>query len=83
MGRTTRSPNKDVNGPLGSPPPPPMPKNLPTAEMIPKKKKKAVVPDIDKKNKKLQIEISESDKASCNDFVHKQTARRERPFMKD
>ena len=84
IGRTTRSSNKDVNTPMGSPPPPPpMPKNVPTAEMKPKKKKNATVPDNNKKNKQLQIEISESDKASCNAFVHKQTARRGRPFMKD
>ena len=60
-----------------------MPKDVPTAETKTKKKKKAAVPDIDEKNKKLQIEISESDKASCNAFVCKQTARRGRPFMKN
>ena len=83
MGRTTRSSNKNVNTPLGSPPLLPVPKDVPTAKTKPKKKKKAAVPDIDEKSKKLQTEISESDKASCSDFLHKQTARRGRPFMKN
>ena len=76
-------PTKMSTPPLGLPPPLPVPQDVQTAETKPKKKKKAVVPDIDEKNKKLQIEISESDKASCNAFVHKQTARRGRPFMKN
>ena len=76
-------PTKMSIPPLGSPPPLPVPQDVQTAETKPKKKKKAAVPDIDEKNKKLQIEISESDKASCNVFVGKQTARRGRPFMKN
>ena len=33
-------------------------------------------------NKELQIEITETDKASCTPFFHKQTARRGKPFIK-
>ena len=33
-------------------------------------------------NKELQIEITETDKASCTPFFYKQTARRGKPFVK-
>ena len=80
----TRSTQKDDGIPLSSPPPPPnMEKDVPNAADKPKKgQKNSGSKKMTDPNKELQIEISETDKASCTPFFCKQTARRGKPFIK-
>ena len=80
----TRSTQKDDGTPLNSPPPPPnMEKDVPNAADKPKKgQKNSGSKKMTDPNKELQIEISETDKASCTPFFCKQTARRGKPFIK-